>query len=185
MAKVTEWARKSRLKWEYTGQKRPDFAIEPKDGQESVWDYPRPPVIVADQRQILIKRGDIEICNTCKAVRILETAGAPTFYFPPSEINQEHLIEAGGGSWCEWKGRAAYWSVHVGGEVLESVGWSYPDPFPEYEGIKDYLSFYPSELECYIEGERVAPQPGGFYGGWVTSEIVGPIKGEPDSENWW
>lgn len=185
MAELTNWAKKSREKWQYTGQKRPDFAVEPGENQESVWDYPRPPVIVADQREVIVKSGDLIICNTSEAVRILETAGAPTFYIPPSEVNQEYLIEADGGSWCEWKGKAKYWSVKAEGVFLESVAWNYPDPFPEYQGIANYFSFYPSILECCVDGEKVMPQPGGFYGGWLTHEIIGPIKGEPGSESWW
>lgn len=185
MAKLTSWAKKSREKWEFTGKKRPDFVVEPRDDQESVWDYPRPPIVVADQREVIIKAKDVMICNTTQAVRILETAGAPTFYIPPSEVNLDYLIEANGGSWCEWKGRAVYWSVQTEEAFFDSAGWSYPDPFPEYEGIAGYLSFYPAILDCFVDGEKVQPQPGGFYGGWVTSEIVGPIKGEPGSESWW
>ncbi|GAB5409287.1 MAG: hypothetical protein BalsKO_16520 [Balneolaceae bacterium] len=109
---------------------------------------------------------------------MLETASPPTFYLPPSDIKTEYLRKATGTSLCEWKGKAQYWDVLINDKVLEKAGWSYPDPFEEFANIKGYLSFYPSVLECFVNGERVKPQPGGFYGGWITSEIVGPVKGE-------
>lgn len=128
--------------------------------------------------------GEVVIAETRRALRVLETAGAPTFYIPRVDARTEHLEPSQRHSWCEWKGRAAYWSLHMSGTVLEGVAWSYPDPFPGYEALVDHYSFYPSRLTCTVDGERVRPQPGGFYGGWVTDELVGPIKGEPGSEDW-
>lgn len=178
MAKPPFWIQASRDKWEYRGQKRPPFAIEPKPGQESVWDYPRPPVVLPDPRTVIVKSDDLIIAETRQAVRILETASPPTFYLPPESINMDYLNEAEGSSLCEWKGEAQYWDVQTGSNILRKVAWSYPDPFEEFVEIAGYISFYPSRLECFVDGEKVLPQPGGFYGGWITSEIIGPVKGE-------
>ncbi len=170
--------------WNYTGRQRPDFAIEPGAGQESVWDYPRPPVCVEDSREIVVRMGDVVVARTVNAIRILETASPPTFYLPPSDINFETLQAAKGSSFCEWKGAATYWSLNVGGSVIKNVGWSYEAPSPSFASIKSYLSFYPAKLECTVAGQLVRPQPGGFYGGWVTDEIIGPYKGEPGTGGW-
>ncbi len=178
MAKIPYWIRASRDKWEYRGQKRPPFAIAPKPGEESVWDYPRPPKIVTDSRVVTVQSEGITIAETRAAIRILETASPPSFYLPPDSINMDYLKTAEGSSLCEWKGNAQYWDVIVGPKPLRKVAWSYPDPFEDFEEIAGYTSFYPSQLDCFVGGEKVLPQPGGFYGGWITSEIVGPVKGE-------
>ncbi len=178
MRDIPDWILQSRDRWEYRGQKRPPFAIEPNENQESVWDYPRPPKLVKDARSVLIKLGEYVVAKTNHAYRILETASPPTVYIPFEDIDETYLQEASGNSLCEWKGNAQYWDVITPLARLEKVGWSYPDPFPEFKEIAGYLSFYPSRLECFIDKERVRPQPGGFYGGWITSEIVGPVKGE-------
>ncbi len=114
----------------------------------------------------------------------METASPPTFYLPPTDIDLARIVPAPGTSFCEWKGAASYWSVDAGDDVLERVGWSYGDPLPGFEEIAHHLSFYPGRIECTVDGVRVEPQPGGFYGGWVTPEIVGPFKGEGDT-GWW
>jgi uncharacterized protein (DUF427 family) len=178
------WIAQSRAKWRYRGNERPPFAIVPQAGQESVWDYPRPPRIAPDAREVVVRAGGIEIARTVHAIRILETASPPTVYIPPGDVRTEYLEQSEGTSLCEWKGPAGYWSVVLPDRRLERVAWSYPDPFPEYEAIRGYFSFYPAYLECTIDGTRVQPQPGTFYGGWVTPEIVGPFKGEPGSEQW-
>ena len=169
--------------WKYKGQQRPSFAIKPDQGQESVWDYPRPPMLVLDNRLIEVKSGTKEIGSTRNAYRILETASPPTFYIPPEDINRGYLIRAGGSSFCEWKGAASYWGVQ---ESLDprAIGWSYENPSPAFEQIKGYYSFYPAYVECYVNGELVRPQPGRFYGGWVTDDVVGPFKGEPGTSHW-
>jgi uncharacterized protein (DUF427 family) len=169
--------------WTYRGQKRPDFAIEPGPGRESVWDYPRPPKIEQDNREVVVRSGRHELARTVRPLRVLETASPPTFYIPPEDANLDLLVAAQGSSVCEWKGRAVYWAL-ASGESRSAVGWSYPDPTPAFRAIRDHLSFYPGRVECFVGGERVRPQPGAFYGGWVTSEIVGPFKGEPGTE-WW
>jgi uncharacterized protein (DUF427 family) len=170
--------------WRYTGAKRPDFADPPSQGQESVWDYPRPPRVELDARRVEVVHGGITIADTRSAYRVLETASPPTFYMPADAVAMEYLEASPRSSMCEWKGRAAYWSFRAGNELLEDVAWSYPEPYPGFERIAGYLSFYPARLECTVDGVRVRPQPGGFYGGWVTPEIVGPFKGEPGT-GWW
>jgi uncharacterized protein (DUF427 family) len=184
MARLPSWAEQGRRGWTHTGSERPSFAASPGPGQESVWDYPRPPRIDEDDRLVEVKVGDAGVARTTHALRILETSSPPTFYLPPSSLEPGVLERAEGASRCEWKGTAAYWDVVVDGVRLRSVAWSYPDPFPEFEALRDYVSFYPGRIDCFVAGERVAPQPGRFYGGWVTSELVGPFKGEPGSEHW-
>lgn len=167
--------------WQFEGQKRPSFAIEPKDGQESVWDYPRPPAIVRDTRLVEVFTGKRRIARTDRAYRVLETASPPSFYLPPEDVEQDVLKPANGRSFCEWKGEAVYWGL---AGLLEPVAWSYPSPSDRFRDLRDYLGFYPGRVRCFVDGERVEPQPGGFYGGWITGEIVGPVKGEPGTGHW-
>lgn len=181
---MSDRVRRAMAQWRYTGQERPSFAVEPAAGQESVWDFPRPPLLAPNDRELVVRAGATEIARTRCACRVLETASPPTFYLPPSDVRTDLLAPSPGVSHCEWKGAARYWSVVVDGARLDGVGWSYPDPFPEFAAIRDYLSFYPARLECFVDGHRVQPQPGRFYGGWVTPELVGPFKGEPGSEGW-
>jgi uncharacterized protein (DUF427 family) len=181
---LPDWARRGRSGWRWDGSERPAFAVEPAPGQESVWDYPRPPRLAADPRTVIVRAGKVLLAETRAAFRICETAAPPTFYLPPADVRMEHLLPAPGSSRCEWKGEAGYWDVATPGRRFERVAWSYPEPFAEFEAIRDYLSFYPGRLECYVDGRRVLAQPGRFYGGWVTPELVGPFKGEPGSEDW-
>lgn len=169
--------------WKYTGNVRPDFAEEPKKDQESVWDYPRPPALRSDTRTIEVKYGKELIASTRQAYRVLETASPPTVYIPPADIYLDKLRLVAGSSFCEWKGAASYWALERHSD-LGPVGWSYKNPSAAFGELKDYLSFYPGRVECYINGERVRPQPGGFYGGWVTDEVIGPYKGEPGTGHW-
>ena len=169
--------------WRYRGQKRPDFAVAPASGQESVWDYPRPPKLAPDGRLVEVYYGDEMIASSSRAYRILETASPPSFYMPPKDVNWKLLGSTPGRSICEWKGLAKYWTLASNPKVAV-VGWTYPDPTPPFEQIRDYISFYPAALACYVAGEQVRAQPGRFYGGWITNEIVGPFKGEPGTESW-
>jgi uncharacterized protein (DUF427 family) len=170
--------------WQFTGKGRPSFAVEPTGWQESVWDYPRPPICVADQREVIVRCGDLLIARTRKAIRVLETASPPSFYVPPIAVNAGCLRRAPGSSFCEWKGAATYWLLDAAGQQIANVGWSYESPPPRFAHVANYLSFYPGKLECTVGGELVRPQPGGFYGGWVTDEIIGPYKGEPGTTGW-
>lgn len=171
--------------WRWYGVERPPFAEEPGPGQESVWDYPRPPRLVKDPRRVVVKIGDEVIADSTRAVRILETASPPTFYLPPADVKVELLHAVGGQSHCEWKGNAAYWSVRTKeGARVEHAAWSYPQPSQAFEEIRDHVSFYPGRVECFVDAERVRPQAGGFYGGWITDEVVGPFKGDPGAGSW-
>ena len=170
--------------WYYNGRERPPFADAPKPGQESVWDYPRPPKVIADARRVVVRwRGTI-IADSLAAYRVLETAGPPTFYLPPRDVRVDLLQLFPGASVCEWKGTARYWSLKASEPARESVAWSYPSARPPYEIISEYYSFYPGRVECFVDEQRARPQPGYFYGGWITDEIVGPWKGEPGTERW-
>ena len=170
--------------WQYRGQERPSFAKEPGPGQESVWAYPRPPAIRADPRRVEVRLGDLVIADSRQNYRILETASPPTFYIPPHSVHMELLEPCPGSSVCEWKGVARYWALKIPQRSSQSIGWSYSNPNPAFAAITGYFSFYPARVECFVDGERVRPQPGEFYGGWVTSEIVGPFKGETATGQW-
>ena len=154
-------------------------------GQESVWAYPRPPIAQATTAHIVIVHGGVVIADTHGAVRTLETSHPPTWYIPQTDIRAGALRRAEGTSWCEWKGEAIYWDVVVGDSVLSRVGWSYPAPSPGFEALADHVAFYAAPFDrCEVGGERVVPQPGGFYGGWITSAVTGPFKGVPGSRFW-
>jgi uncharacterized protein (DUF427 family) len=178
------WARAARVGWRWSGAERPPFAVEPQEGQESVWDYPRPPRLQRDGRRVVVRAGDVVVAESTRALRVLETASPPTFYLPPEDVATARLRAARGSSRCEWKGAARYWDLVLPDERLEACAWSYADPFPGFAPIRGWFSFYPARLECCVGDARVAPQPGGFYGGWITPELVGPFKGEPGSEGW-
>ena len=159
--------------------------IAPGPGQESVWDYPRPPRLEPTPRHIQVYFNGLLLADTRRAYRVLETSHPPVYYLPPADIQMQCLIPAGGQSWCEWKGQAAYYSVVVGERRAENVAWYYPNPTPSFLPIKNYVAFYPRPMDrCLVDGEVVVPQPGGFYGGWITSDVVGPFKGEPGTMGW-
>jgi uncharacterized protein (DUF427 family) len=159
--------------------------ITPGPGQESVWDYPRPPRIEDTSKHIQVVFNGVVIAETGRARRILETSHPPVYYIPPQDIKMEHLSRASRSSHCEWKGQAAYYTVSVGEKQAENAAWNYPDPTPGFEAIKGYVAFYPYLMDaCYVDGEQVRAQAGSFYGGWITSDIVGPFKGEPGTQGW-
>ena len=176
----------ARSMWQYTGVERPPFAEAPAPGQESVWDYPRPPRLEPDAREIVVRVGEVEIVRTRHALRMLETASPPTIYLPFADAVPGVLVATprAGRSSCEWKGSAMYWSVVLGNTRLDAVAWSYPEPYAPYEALRDCFSLYPGRVACFVDGERVVAQDGGFYGGWVTSEIRGPWKGGPGTGSW-
>jgi uncharacterized protein (DUF427 family) len=184
MDSIPEWALRGRSTWRYRGQQRPPFAVVPGPGQESAWDYPRPPTIATDDREVVVRIGAHEIARSRRTVRMLETASPPTFYVPADDVHTEFFEREAGISRCEWKGEAHYWSVIVPGHRVNAAAWSYANPLPGYEGIRDYFAFYPSRLVCTVDAIAVVAQPGGFYAGWITPDVVGPFKGEPGSESW-
>lgn len=152
---------------------------------ENVWDYPRPPRLEAVSHRLRVIFAGVEIANTTSAHRILETSHPPTYYIPKRDVRMEYLVSVGGGSYCEFKGRAAYWTIDVNGRRSERAAWSYPSPSHAYVDIADDLSFYASKVDaCYVGDEPVLPQEGDFYGGWITPNLKGPFKGGPGTLGW-
>jgi uncharacterized protein (DUF427 family) len=154
-------------------------------GQESVWSYPRPAVAEPCNRRITITHRGVVLADTTRSVRTLETSHPPSYYIPQSDIAMTLLTRSRRRSVCEWKGQAAYYDIAIGGETLRDAAWSYPDPTPDFASLADYIAFYPAPFDlCTVDGERVTPQPGEFYGGWITSHVAGPFKGAPGSRFW-
>lgn len=168
------------------GHLPPGVVPEPAGpGQQSVWQYPRPPALVPDQRTVVVRFGG-EVCRTDRAMRVLETSHPPTWYLPVADFAAGSLRPAPGGSVCEWKGRASYLDLVSGdGRVAAAAAWTYPTPTPAFADLRDHVALYPRAAdEITVAGEVVRPQPGGFYGGWVTDDVVGPFKGGPGSMGW-
>jgi len=154
-------------------------------GQESVWSYPRPAVAQQSNCHIVIKHAGQTIAETRSAVRTIETSHPPSYYIPPADIAPGLLRRAGGSSFCEWKGAAIYWDVLVGDIVLPRVGWTYPSPTTAFAMLRHHVAFYAGPFDrCLVDGELVTPQAGAFYGGWITSRVVGPFKGAPGTGGW-
>lgn len=159
--------------------------IKPGPGQESVWDYPRPPRLELCDKSVKVVLGDVVIAESGNAKRVLETSHPPTYYIPPEDVRNELLIPSQGQSFCEWKGMANYFDVVVGDRRAAKAAWAYASPTPAFEAIREHLAFYPHLMDaCYVGDEQVKSQAGGFYGGWITSNIVGPFKGEPGTSGW-
>jgi len=159
--------------------------IEPGPGQESAWDYPRPPALEATSAHLEVVLGGVTIANTRRAYRVLETSHPPNYYVPPDDIVPGALARVDGSSFCEWKGRAHYFDVRGGDQVAPRAAWGYDTPNERFEAIRGFVAFYPALMDaCFVDGERVEPQDGGFYGGWVTSAVVGPFKGGPGTRGW-
>ena len=150
-----------------------------------MWDYPRPPVIRASDEQIVVVLGGVEICETSTSLRLLETSHPPTYYLPRSAFLDGALVPAHGHTFCEWKGQASYADVVGGAKVAPRAAWYYPQPNPAYAALRGHVAIYPGAMDrCLVDGELVVPQPGGFYGGWITSAVTGPFKGIPGSRGW-
>ncbi|WP_240758985.1 DUF427 domain-containing protein [Lichenicoccus roseus] len=152
---------------------------------ENVWEYPRPPALQPVTRPVRIVFGGRIIAATEQAWRVLETSHPPVYYLPPDAFTGCTLEPAPGRSLCEWKGVARYWTIAAGAHRAERAAWSYPDPTPAFEPLRDHLAVYAGMMDqCFVGDEAVTPQPGGFYGGWVTSDLVGPFKGAPGTMGW-
>ena len=162
-----------------------DFRVTPGPGQESVWDYPRPPRLEETDERVKVVFGGVTLAYTTRATRLLETSHPPVYYIPPEDIRTEYLTLAGGTSFCEWKGAARYYEVSAEERKERRAAWFYPDPVPAYRDLDNYVAFYPSLIDaCWVGGEKVRAQEGDFYGGWITSDIVGPFKGSPGTWGW-
>jgi uncharacterized protein (DUF427 family) len=151
---------------------------------ESVWDYPRPPRVEASDELVEVRLDDVLVASTRSSVRVLETSHPPTYYLPLDAFAEGALEPSAGASVCEFKGAATYVGVRAAGRVLPGVGWTYPSPLAGYEALAGRVALYATELTCTVDGELVQPQPGGFYGGWITSRVVGPFKGAPGTRGW-
>ncbi len=159
--------------------------IAPGPGQESVWDYPRPPRVEQVPERLRVVVDGVTVADTARGLRVLETAGPPVYYVPPEDVRLDLLDPSPHGSVCEWKGNAEYVTLRLGERVIPNVGWRYRRPNLGYEAIRDHVAFYAGKVDqAWVGDERATPQPGRFYGGWITSRIVGPFKGEPGSFGW-
>ena len=158
--------------------------IPPGPGQESCWDYPRPPALEPSPRLVRVMHGQHTIAETRQAYRVLETSHPPTWYLPPESIDMSALQPSRMTSACEWKGHARYFDLMRDGARIEQVGWSYPQPTQRFAAIAGYVAFYGSKLTCFVDDEPVTSQPGDFYGGWITSDVVGPFKGGRGTWGW-
>ena len=159
--------------------------VEPGPGQESVWDYPRPPRVEPTPKLAVVRIGGVTVAESRRCLRVLETASPPAIYFPPGDVREDLLAPGDGATFCEWKGTASYRDVVVGGWRVAEAAWTYLRPNPRYAELAGYLAFYPGRVdECRLDGEPVRPQPGTYYGGWITDDIVGPFKGEPGTGRW-
>jgi uncharacterized protein (DUF427 family) len=160
-----------------------DSQVSPKP--ESVWDYPRPPRVEPTVRHLVVVFNDVVIAETRRALRVLETSHPPVYYIPPADVQRQYLTAERRRTYCEFKGTASYWTLNVNGRTSLEAAWSYAHPSPGYEAIRDHLAFYAGRVDrCTVDGEIVQPQPGDFYGGWITADIVGPFKGGPGTRGW-
>jgi uncharacterized protein (DUF427 family) len=171
--------------WRWTGRERPPFAEPTSEGEESVWNFPRPPRLESDPRRVNVRLDGLLLADSARCIRVLETASPPTWYLPPEDVRTDLLAPASGTSHCEWKGTARYWSViHPDGRVVARAAWSYPNPLEAFVPIRGWLAFKAGPLECSVGGRPVRPQGGGIYGGWITEGLRGPFKGDPGAGAW-
>ena len=160
-------------------------AVQPGPGQESAWSYPRPPRLEVTGRRLRVVFSGVTIADTTAGFRGLETSHPPNYYLPLADVRSDALIAEDGSSWCEWKGEAHYYTVRVNDRVARHAAWGYGNPDPAYSLLAGTVAFYPALMDaCFVDEELVRAQPGGFYGGWITSQVVGPFKGDPGT-NWW
>ena len=154
-------------------------------GQESVWSFPRPAIAQPSDARVVIEHAGIVVADTRASIRTIETSHPPSYYIPRADITAGVLRRTTGSSFCEWKGAAQYWDVVIGDIVLPRVGWRYPSPTPGFAALRDHVAFYAAPFDrCSVDGETVVPQPGVFYGGWITRAFTGPFKGAPGSQGW-
>lgn len=181
---ITPRLRAEAARWR-AHDRRPKHIATPGPDQQSVWDFPRPPALERVLDRVTVAFGGQLIADTLEAVRVCETASPPTYYIPAPDIRTDLLSPEPSTSHCEWKGRAAYYSLSFDGRTARRCAWSYPRPTPEYHQLADRIAFYPGRVDqCTVGGLVVTPQPGDFYAGWITPDLVGPFKGEPGSAGW-
>jgi len=172
---------------QYTGWncQNPLQRIPPKTRAGVGLGLPEAPPGRGDEKRIVVELNGVVVADSARTKRVLETSHPPVYYIPRDDIKMEFLKRNSRTSFCEWKGKAVYFDAVFRGRVLENFAWSYPDPNPAYSLLKDHLAFYAGLANaCTVDGESVTPQPGRFYGGWITAHVAGPFKGEPGSEGW-
>jgi uncharacterized protein (DUF427 family) len=159
--------------------------VVPEPGQESVWEYPRPPRLERSSAPIVVVLGGVTIVETDRSWRVLETSSPPAHYLDPADFADGVLQPCSGSSFCEWKGRAAYFDLAAGGTVARRAAWCYPSPNPAFAPLAGWVALYAGRVDaCVLDGEQVKAQPGDFYGGWITSRVTGPFKGDPGTLGW-
>nr|WP_228500019.1 DUF427 domain-containing protein [Nocardioides agariphilus] len=159
--------------------------MPPGPGQESVWDYPRPPRVEPSTELVEVLLGGLVVARSTHTLRVLETSHPPTYYLPAADFVEGALRPASGHTYCEWKGQASYADVVVASTTASRAAWTYPHPINGFEALVDHYAVMPGLVDaCLVDGEVVVAQEGGFYGGWITSRVVGPFKGGPDSRGW-
>ncbi len=175
----------ARARFRGARRERPAHCEPAGPGEESVWDYPRPPRVEAALLPVRVELGGRVLAASTRALRVVETASPPAYYVPPGDVDTSCLEPSPLESFCEWKGLARYHHLRVGSRFARDAAWSYPEPEAGFHALRDHLAFYPGRVDaCFLGRERVRPQPGPFYGGWVTGAIKGPFKGEPGTEAW-
>ena len=172
----------ARSAWRWDGRARPPFADVPVSGQVSVWDFPRPPSIEPVPAELEVRCGGRLVARTSNGMRVCETASAPAYYFPPGSVDAALATATGRQFHCEWKGISE--AVQISSSGIANAGWRLTAVYPEFERLFGWTAFYPQAVDCFIDGTQVAPQPGGYYGGWVTADLAGPIKGGAGSAGW-
>lgn len=159
--------------------------IKPGPGQESVWDYPRPPRLEDTDKHIQVVFNGVVIADTRRSKRILETSHPPVYYISQADVKMEYLTSTSRTTFCEWKGTASYYTITVNTKTVPNSAWYYHKPSPGYESLADYIAFYPAYMDaCYVDSEKVEVQEGDFYGGWITKSVVGPFKGGQGTFGW-
>ncbi|MBC8131082.1 MAG: DUF427 domain-containing protein [Rhizobiaceae bacterium] len=160
-------------------------ALLPGLGQESVWEYPRPARLEPVSFSIRVEFAGRIVAETTRAFRAIETSHPPSYYIPPADVDLGLLVPASRRTLCEWKGGAVYHDLVLGTRVARDAAWSYPRPTPDFADVTDFLAFYAGRVDaCFLDGERVTPQEGDFYGGWITRHVAGPFKGPPGTQGW-
>jgi uncharacterized protein (DUF427 family) len=173
----------------HSGNPPPTGPPAPGPGQESVWDYPRPPRLESSPRWIQVRFGGILLADSRRTLRVLETSHPPVYYLPPADVRMEYLVPSPRRSWCEWKGLASYYDVVVpdaaAARRADNAAWFFAEPTLPYKELRGWVAFYPSAMDaCLVDGEPVQAQPGDFYGGWITRDVLGPFKGDPGTSDW-
>ncbi len=177
--------RLERKKWRELKRERSEHIESTNAGQESVWDYPRPPRLEAVSEKIRVDFDGFVIASSVRAYRVIETANPPCYYLPFEDVRMEYLTPEDLTSFCEWKGIAHYWSVKLGEKCSQNAAWSYPDPEKGFDCIRNHMAFFAGRVDaCYLGKSLVQPQSGDYYGGWITPNLTGPFKGKPGSELW-